>query len=134
MSLITQRLRDENINLSGGRIESERAEYLVRTLNQFQNLDEIRNIYLTTRNNRPIFLKDVAIVENGYKERNAISRVRGMEAVEDSLYKEGDANTVEVRSEAHTAELQSRPPLVCRLLLEKKKKHTHKDEKCAAHT
>src|SRR6266699_5420639 len=28
------------------------------------------------------------------------------------------------RSEEHTSELQSRPHLVCRLLLEKKKKHT----------
>src|SRR5690554_7543582 len=28
-----------------------------------------------------------------------------------------------VRSEEHTSELQSRPHLVCRLLLEKKKKH-----------
>src|SRR3989442_8841441 len=29
------------------------------------------------------------------------------------------------RSEEHTSELQSRPPLVCRLLLEKKKKKHH---------
>src|SRR3989442_5819660 len=29
-----------------------------------------------------------------------------------------------LRSEEHTSELQSRPHLVCRLLLEKKKKHT----------
>src|SRR3989442_1817997 len=29
------------------------------------------------------------------------------------------------RSEEHTSELQSRPHLVCRLLLEKKKKHQH---------
>ena len=29
------------------------------------------------------------------------------------------------RSEEHTSELQSRSDLVCRLLLEKKKKHTH---------
>src|SRR3712207_7064937 len=33
-------------------------------------------------------------------------------------------NTVMVRSEEHTSELQSRQYLVCRLLLEKKKKHT----------
>src|SRR3712207_6862718 len=30
-----------------------------------------------------------------------------------------------LRSEEHTSELQSRQYLVCRLLLEKKKKHTH---------
>src|SRR5215813_15031180 len=34
-----------------------------------------------------------------------------------------------VRSEEHTSELQSRPHLVCRLLLEKKKKPTKKSHK-----
>src|SRR5690554_7032426 len=33
------------------------------------------------------------------------------------------------RSEEHTSELQSRPHLVCRLLLEKKKKNKTKNEK-----
>src|SRR2546427_7968466 len=33
--------------------------------------------------------------------------------------------TWELRSEEHTSELQSQSNLVCRLLLEKKKKHTH---------
>src|SRR5436305_11360672 len=40
-----------------------------------------------------------------------------------------------VRSEEHTSELQSRPHLVCRLLLEKKKKHKKKNTmKCKHHT
>src|SRR5436305_9232530 len=34
-----------------------------------------------------------------------------------------------VRSEEHTSELQSRPHLVCRLLLEKKKKKIYKSRK-----
>src|SRR5690554_7032333 len=34
-------------------------------------------------------------------------------------------SSVTTRSEEHTSELQSRPHLVCRLLLEKKKKKTH---------
>src|SRR5690554_1615746 len=37
--------------------------------------------------------------------------------------------TIELRSEEHTSELQSRPHLVCRLLLEKKKnKNTYKSQ------
>src|SRR3989442_3891541 len=38
------------------------------------------------------------------------------------------------RSEEHTSELQSRPHLVCRLLLEKKKKHTAHVALMYAHT
>src|SRR5947209_10966698 len=37
----------------------------------------------------------------------------------------GADDVLEPRSEEHTSELQSRQYLVCRLLLEKKKKHTY---------
>ncbi|CAB0150251.1 Swarming motility protein SwrC [Pseudidiomarina piscicola] len=109
MSLIMQRLRDENINLSGGRLEAQRAEYLVRTLNQFQDLDDIGEIYIATRSERPILLRDIATIENSFKERDSISRIGGKEAVEVSLYKEGDANTVQVSKaiQSHLAQLQS---------------------------
>src|SRR2546430_3627167 len=39
--------------------------------------------------------------------------------------KQGHALVTSVRSEEHTSELQSQSNLVCRLLLEKKKKRTH---------
>lgn len=109
MTLIIDRLRSENINLSGGRLESERAEYLVRTLNQFENLDDIRNIYIATRNGQSILLRDIAEINNSYKERDSISRVGGLEAVEVSLYKEGDANTVAVSKaiQSHLDQLQN---------------------------
>src|SRR2546427_8792890 len=41
--------------------------------------------------------------------------------------------TVEVRSEEHTSELQSQSNLVCRLLLEKKKRIRQEDD-CSPHT
>src|SRR3712207_7945859 len=43
-----------------------------------------------------------------------------------------DEAAIKDRSEEHTSELQSRQYLVCRLLLEKKKKHT--DQLLALHT
>src|SRR2546425_9724454 len=43
----------------------------------------------------------------------------------------GDGGNLEgARSEEHTSELQSLAYLVCRLLLEKKKKNTNNDETC----
>src|SRR5438034_6787808 len=41
----------------------------------------------------------------------------------DSLYLDSLANRRQLRSEEHTSELQSHSDLVCRLLLEKKKKN-----------
>ncbi|RUO62124.1 efflux RND transporter permease subunit [Pseudidiomarina insulisalsae] len=110
MSLIMSRLKEENINLSGGRLEAQRAEYLVRTINQFSSLDDIRSIYIATRNGRPILLSDLAEVRNSYQERDSISRISGREAVEVSLYREGGANTVQVSKaiQSHLAYLQQR--------------------------
>ena len=46
---VIQRLQQENVNVSGGRLEEGAQRYLVRTVNQFANVDEIRNMLLTTR-------------------------------------------------------------------------------------
>lgn len=91
---IAERLRAENANLSGGRIDEGSASYLVRTLNQFTDLNQIRDTILAHRAGRPIYVKDVAEVRSGYKEREAIIRLDGEEAVEIALYKEGDSNAV----------------------------------------
>jgi HAE1 family hydrophobic/amphiphilic exporter-1 len=93
---IAARIRAENVNLSGGRLEEGNQRFLVRTLNEFQSVDEFRDAIVAYVSDRPVYLRDVATVERGYKEREAITRVRGQESVELAVYKEGDANTVQV--------------------------------------
>ena len=95
---IAARIRAENVNLSGGRLEEGNQRFLVRTLNEFQSIDEMRDAIVAYVADRPVYLRDVATVERGYKEREAITRVRGRESVELAVYKEGDANTVQVAS------------------------------------
>ncbi|MDJ0910282.1 MAG: efflux RND transporter permease subunit [Woeseiaceae bacterium] len=93
---IAARIRAENVNLSGGRLEEGDQRFLVRTLNEFQSVDEFSDAIVAYVAGRPIYLRDVATVERGYKEREAITRVDGLESVELAIYKEGDANTVQV--------------------------------------
>lgn len=95
---IAERIRAENVNLSGGRLEEGSQRFLVRTLNEFQSVDEFRDAIVAYVAERPVYLRDVATVERGYKEREAITRVDGRESVELAVYKEGDANTVQVAS------------------------------------
>ncbi|TDK23464.1 efflux RND transporter permease subunit [Luteimonas aestuarii] len=46
---VIQRLRQENVNLSGGRLEQGTQRYLVRTVNQFAGVEEIRNMLVATQ-------------------------------------------------------------------------------------
>lgn len=93
---IIDRIKAENVNAAGGRIEGDAQAFLVRTLNQFENLKEIENLFIGRFEGRNIQLKDVATVEGAYKDRSVVTRFNGSEGVEIAIYKEGDANAVDV--------------------------------------
>ncbi|MDE2196914.1 MAG: efflux RND transporter permease subunit [Gammaproteobacteria bacterium] len=96
ISDIAARLKAENVNLSGGLLEQGNQKLLVRTVNEFKHVDDIANAVVAVRNGQPVYLRDVAEVKRGYKERQAITRINGRESVELAVYKAGDANTVAV--------------------------------------
>ena len=96
IATVGARIRAENVNLSGGRLEEGAQRYLVRTINEFESVEQIADSIVATPQGRPIYLRDVATVTRGYKEREAVTRIDGRESVELAVYKEGDANTVQV--------------------------------------
>jgi multidrug efflux pump subunit AcrB len=96
ITTIIDRVSTENINAAGGRIDNAAQAFLVRTLNQFENLDDIKNLYIGRFEGKNIQLKDVATVESAYKDRDVVTRFNGSEGVEIAIYKEGDANAVNV--------------------------------------
>lgn len=91
-----QRLQAANINLSGGRLTDRGQEFLVRTMNEFETVDDIANMIVFQQEGRILRLKDVAAVFESHRERDSVMRVDGLEAIEIAMYKEGDANTVAV--------------------------------------
>ena len=101
ISQVTSRLSAENVNLTGGTLKDGEAEFLVRTLNEFQGIDDIGEIIVGEINSAPIKLSDVARVFRGYKERDLVTRIDGREGVVVAVFKEGDANTVKVSSALH---------------------------------
>ncbi|MBK6453930.1 MAG: efflux RND transporter permease subunit [Proteobacteria bacterium] len=102
IDVVTRRIRAENVNLSGGRLEQGTQRFLVRTLNEFESVEQMANAIIATRDGRPVYLRDVANVTRGYKDREAITRVNGKESIELAVYKEGDANTVALANGVRT--------------------------------
>jgi HAE1 family hydrophobic/amphiphilic exporter-1 len=117
IDVVTRRLRAENVNLSGGRLEQGMQRFLVRTLNEFESVEQMANAIIATRDGQPVYLRDVARVTRGYKDREAITRVDGKESIELAVYKEGDANTVALAKgvRARTEELGKNLPAGTRL-------------------
>ena len=95
-SEVVARLRAEHVNLSGGVLREGDRRYLVRTLNEFPSVEAFSGLIIARRDDSNIELGDIADVVSGAREREAIIRQAGNEAVEIAIYKEGDANTVSV--------------------------------------
>lgn len=102
---IRERIAAENINLSAGKVVQGEKEYLVRTLNQFNSLEELGQIVIYRDNQTLVRLFEVADIIDSHKERNDITRIGSAESIELAIYKEGDANTVAVARKV-TAELE----------------------------
>jgi HAE1 family hydrophobic/amphiphilic exporter-1 len=93
---VNARLQRENVNQAGGSLYESEARYLVRSRNEFKDLDDILETILVSRDGRNVRMADVATVERGHKQRDVVTRFAGDEAVELAMYKEGDANVVSV--------------------------------------
>jgi len=91
---VIDRLQSENINVAGGTLKEGRTEYMVRTLNEYQSLDEIRETVISIVDGREIRVADVGEVVFGHRDREILTRTRGRNSVQLDLFKEGDANMV----------------------------------------
>jgi HAE1 family hydrophobic/amphiphilic exporter-1 len=98
---IARRLRTQNINMSGGQIRNGQQQLLVRTFNEYRSIDDFANTIVLSRDQKVVRLKEVAEVKFAHKDPTAIIRHNGEQAVELAIYKEGDANTVNVAKAVH---------------------------------
>ncbi|HRX52117.1 MAG TPA: efflux RND transporter permease subunit, partial [Candidatus Krumholzibacteria bacterium] len=114
---VNEVLAQENVNASGGRLRDRNAEYIVRTLSRFEDLDDIGDVTLQVVDGKPVKLRDVASVTRTHRERTTVTHVNGRESVEVAVYKEGDANIVELaqRVKDHLERLRGRLPEGTRL-------------------
>jgi len=94
---VAQRLKDENLELLGGRVTSSRRDYIVRTVGEFSNVDEIGNLIISKgKNEGLILLKDVADVKDAYAVQRLKTKLNQREGVKLSVFKQTGANTIEV--------------------------------------
>ena len=93
---VVSTLRYENLDLSGGHVTRGYTEYLLRTLGEFENLDQIRNTVITVREQKPVYLKDFAEVHDTHTEIRNYSRTNRKNGLILAVTKESGANDLEV--------------------------------------
>ncbi|MBA7626927.1 Swarming motility protein SwrC [subsurface metagenome] len=95
---ILQVFQGENISLPGGAVSLEDKHVVLRTLGEFQSLEDIGNVLVDYRGQVPIFLKEVAQISLSPLPREQFLRTGGYEGVQLEIRKQPGHNTVEVNT------------------------------------
>ena len=96
---VIQAMLLKNKNIPAGNLEKGFDSLSVRFVGEFESVDEIANMLLTSVDGSSFLLKDIAVVEDGYKKIESIARYNGKEVVGLSINKASDGNAVAISKE-----------------------------------
>ncbi len=93
---VLQAFGKEHIALPGGFLGSESKELLVKLDAEFDSVKNMRKLIVAYRQGAPVYLEDVATVEDGLEDLRKTARFNGQPAVGLGIIKATGANTVAV--------------------------------------
>jgi multidrug efflux pump len=111
---IISAINDENKTIPGGSIDVKNSSFLVRVPGEFDKPFIIDDIIVKLKEGMPIYVKNIADVSYGFKQKNSYARINGKETVSLSVSKRVGKNIIEIANEVKT-------------LLEQKKKELPPD-------
>jgi len=102
-------IAEENKNVSGGNIRMADGRFQLRVPGEFRNPDEIYNLVVGLQDGRPVYLKDVARVVDGFKDENSRARLNGRQAVNITVKKRAGENILKITDQIDALIAARRP-------------------------
>lgn len=99
---IAQIIGAENLNLPGGEVRKGKQELIIRTMGEFESIQEIRELPIQLQTGGIVYLKDIADVNLKYKDLDTISKTNGQNSINISVRKQSGTNTVRVADTVNT--------------------------------
>ncbi|MFA7332586.1 MAG: efflux RND transporter permease subunit [Candidatus Delongbacteria bacterium] len=106
-------IRNENLNMPGGSMDVGAYSYLLRVPGEIATPSEIGGFVVKADEHFPIYVRDLASVTYGFKDRSSTARMDGTECVTISLSKRSGENLITIVEEARArigAMLPKLPP------------------------
>lgn len=93
---VVEAVRRQHVELPAGRLDAQNRIANVRVEGEALNLDEVRNLQVAVMGDTPVYLKDVALVEDGFEDRTRIARADGLPSQGLGIIKQRGYSAVEV--------------------------------------
>ena len=102
-------IREENVTVPGGTIDVGEMKYLVRIPGEFEETRPIEDIVVLATTDGPVYVRDVATVDFGFKERESFARLDGNPVVTLSVSKRSGQNIIETSDAVRAAIAEMSP-------------------------
>ena len=99
LNQVSSSISSENTNLPGGTITMGPTKYMIRVPGEFISPEGINQAVISSPNQVPVRVGDIARVVFGYKEITSKSRLDGLESVSLSIVKRSGENLLGIRDE-----------------------------------
>ena len=98
---IENAIRSENMNMSGGEIVNNDFRRAIRVVGEFETVEELSSMIVKSEAQTPVYLRDVADVVFGYKERTSIARSDGFPVISLDVIKRKGENLLNCADEVN---------------------------------
>lgn len=85
----------ENITMGAGEFTADQTRRIIRTEADYKNIDQIANTIIKVNNSKPVYIRDVATVVDGYKEKSTIARLNDKPVVTLTVTKKSGENILD---------------------------------------
>ncbi len=90
-------LKRRNLNVPGGNISIGKTEYLIRSIGEYESINQIENtIIKTSLAGEFIRIRDVADIKDRREELVILSRLNGEQSISFSVSKNAESNSIDV--------------------------------------
>ncbi|MDI1446291.1 efflux RND transporter permease subunit [Polyangium sp. 6x1] len=105
-------IRREHVEVPGGQLEAGGRQLNVRLLGEALDVEALRKLVVRHVNGTPVYLEDVAVVEDGFEDVNSVARLDGIPLQALGVLKQRGTNAVAVASAVRekVAEIQRSLP------------------------
>ncbi len=93
-STVENIMRMENMSMGGGEIKIGNTQRTVRTIGEFESIDEIRNIIIKQDPTLTVYLRDIATVTDGFGDKKSAARLNGNPVVTLNVIKKSGENLI----------------------------------------
>ncbi len=94
-------IQGENVNVSAGDLPEGRLDVRVRTVGQYDNVQDVLDTIVTYTDAGPIRVKDLGNVVETHEKRRALVRSNGERCLAMPVFRETGSNVIEVMEELH---------------------------------